>query len=30
VRATAEYRRDAARTLVERALEACAQKGFAA
>jgi CO/xanthine dehydrogenase FAD-binding subunit len=26
VRATAEYRRDAARTLVERALEACAQK----
>ncbi len=26
VRASAEYRRDAARTLVERALEACAQK----
>jgi CO/xanthine dehydrogenase FAD-binding subunit len=30
VRATAEYRRDAARTLVERALEACAQKVAAA
>jgi len=30
VRATAEYRRDAARTLVERALEACAQKAAAA
>ena len=30
VRATAEYRRDAARTLVGRALEACAQKGAAA
>jgi CO/xanthine dehydrogenase FAD-binding subunit len=29
VRATAEYRRDAARTLVERALEACAQKALA-
>lgn len=29
VRATGEYRRDAARTLVERALEACAQKGAA-
>ena len=29
VRATAAYRRDAAGTLVERALEACAQKAFA-
>ena len=29
VRATAAYRRDAARTLVERALEACAQKASA-
>jgi len=29
VRATAEYRRDAARTLVERVLEACAQKASA-
>ena len=29
VRASAEYRRDAARTLVERALEACAQKAAA-
>jgi len=29
VRATAEYRRDAARTLVERALEACVQKASA-
>jgi len=28
VRATAEYRRDAARTLVERALEACAEKAL--
>jgi CO/xanthine dehydrogenase FAD-binding subunit len=30
IRAAAEYRRDAARTLVERALEACAQKVAAA